>query len=71
VSEVARASTRESFARWRDSLEHARKSVIARRDYVMGKLTCSSGVRTPNCARSRVCERTGEQPYGPAMIYFR
>jgi hypothetical protein len=32
-------ATRESFARWRDSLEHSRKPVIARRDYVMGKLT--------------------------------
>jgi integrase/recombinase XerC len=38
-------ATREFFARWRNSLEHARKPVIARRDYVMGKLTYISGVR--------------------------
>jgi integrase/recombinase XerC len=36
---------REFFARWRDSLNQARKPLIARRDYVMGKLTYISGVR--------------------------
>ena len=36
---------REFFARWRDSLDQARKPLIARRDYVMGKLTYLSGVR--------------------------
>ena len=38
-------ATREFFARWRDSLQQARKPSIARRDYVMGKLTYLSGVR--------------------------
>jgi len=38
-------ATREFFARWRDSLDQARKPLIARRDYVMGKLTYASGVR--------------------------
>jgi integrase/recombinase XerC len=38
-------ATREFFACWRDSLEQARKPVIARRDYVMGKLAYISGVR--------------------------
>ena len=38
-------ATREFFARWRDSLDQARKPLIARRDYVMGKLTYLSGVR--------------------------
>ncbi|WP_284741771.1 tyrosine-type recombinase/integrase [Amycolatopsis sp. RTGN1] len=38
-------ATREFFTRWRDSLDQARKPVIARRDYVMGKLTYISGVR--------------------------
>ncbi|MEV4078616.1 hypothetical protein [Nonomuraea fuscirosea] len=38
-------ATREFFARWRDSLDQARKPLIARRDYVMGKLTYISGVR--------------------------
>ena len=36
---------RELFARWRESLESARKPAVARRDYVMGKLTYISGVR--------------------------
>ena len=36
---------REFFARWRESLEDARKPATARRDYVMGKLTYLSGVR--------------------------
>ncbi len=38
-------ATREFFARWRGSLATARKPVIARRDYVMGKLAYISGVR--------------------------
>ncbi len=38
-------ATREFFARWRESLDQARKPLIARRDYVMGKLTYASGVR--------------------------
>jgi integrase/recombinase XerC len=36
-------SMREFFGRWRESLPEARKPVIARRDYVMGKLTYISG----------------------------
>lgn len=36
---------REFFAGWRDSLALARKPLIARRDYVMGKITYLSGVR--------------------------
>jgi integrase/recombinase XerC len=64
-------ATRESFARWRDSLEHSRKPVIARRDYVMGKLTYTSGVRAAELCEEPSCERTGDQLYGPAMIYFR
>ena len=36
---------REFFARWRESLDQARKPAVARRDYVMGKLTYISGVR--------------------------
>ena len=36
---------RAFFARWRDSLDHVRKPLIARRDYVMAKLTYISGVR--------------------------
>ena len=39
-----RAATREFFARWRDSLDGP-ASRVARRDYVMGKLTYLSGVR--------------------------
>jgi len=38
-------ATREFFGRWRDSLSQARKPLIARRDYVMGKITYISGVR--------------------------
>jgi integrase/recombinase XerC len=38
-------ATREFFGRWRDSLGQARKPLIARRDYVMGKITYISGVR--------------------------
>jgi integrase len=36
---------REFFGRWRESLATARKPVIARRDYVMGKLAYIAGVR--------------------------
>jgi integrase len=38
-------AAREFFARWRESLEQARKPAVACRDYVMGKLTYISGVR--------------------------
>ena len=38
-------ATREFFTRWRESLEAARKPAVARRDYVMGKITYLSGVR--------------------------
>src|SRR6266851_3760493 len=38
-------AAREFFARWRDSLEASRKPAVARRDYVMGKLTYLCGVR--------------------------
>ena len=47
-------ATREFFARWRNSLEHARKPVIARRDYVMGKLTYISGVRAAELCGVRI-----------------
>jgi hypothetical protein len=43
-------------------LEHARKPVIARRDYVMGKLTYTSGVRAAELCEEPSCERTGDQP---------
>ena len=38
-------AVREFFVRWRESLAEARKPAVARRDYVMGKLTYLSGVR--------------------------
>jgi integrase/recombinase XerC len=38
-------ATREFFGRWRESLATTRKPVVARRDYVMGKLAYISGVR--------------------------
>jgi hypothetical protein len=38
-------AAREFFGRWRDSLDQARKPLIARRDYVMGKITYISAVR--------------------------
>lgn len=38
-------ATQEFFGRWRESLTTARKPVIARRDYVMGKIAYISGVR--------------------------
>jgi integrase len=47
-------ATREFFARWRDSLDQARKPVIARRDYVMGKLTYLSGVRAAELCSVRI-----------------
>jgi integrase/recombinase XerC len=53
VPPSARA-TREFFARWRASLEQARKPVIARRDYVMGKLTYISGVRAAELCGVRI-----------------
>jgi integrase/recombinase XerC len=42
------------FARWRDSLEAARKPAVARRDYVMGKLTYISGVRAAELCGVRI-----------------
>jgi integrase/recombinase XerC len=47
-------ATREFFARWRDSLDRARKPVIGRRDYVMGKLTYISGVRAAELCAVRI-----------------
>lgn len=47
-------ATREFFARWRQSLEQARKPVIGRRDYVMGKLTYISGVRAAELCGIRI-----------------
>src|SRR5260370_25502062 len=38
-------AAREFFARCRDSLEASRKPAVARRDYVMGKLTYLSRAR--------------------------
>lgn len=45
---------REFFARWRESLERVRKPAIARRDYVMGKLTYISGVRAAELCGVRI-----------------
>lgn len=45
---------REFFACWRQSLDQARKPVIARRDYVMGKLTYISGVRAAELCGVRI-----------------
>jgi integrase/recombinase XerC len=45
---------REFFARWRESLERVRKPAIARRDYVMGKLTYVSGVRAAELCGVRI-----------------
>lgn len=45
---------REFFARWRDSLDQARKPLIARRDYVMGKLTYLSAVRAAELCGTRI-----------------
>jgi integrase/recombinase XerC len=47
-------ATREFFGRWRDSLTGARKPVIARRDYVMAKLTYISGVRAAELCAVRI-----------------
>ena len=47
-------AAREFFARWRDSLDQARKPAIARRDYVMGKLTYVSGVRAAELCGVRI-----------------
>src|SRR5260370_7799509 len=40
-------AAREFFARWRDSLEASRKPAVARRHYVMRKLTPLSPPRPP------------------------
>ncbi|WP_204801179.1 tyrosine-type recombinase/integrase [Mycobacterium riyadhense] len=45
---------REFFGRWRESLPEARKPVVARRDYVMGKLTYISGVRAAELCGVRI-----------------
>jgi integrase/recombinase XerC len=45
---------REFFARWRQSLDQARKPVIARRDYVMGKLAYISAVRAAELCGVRI-----------------
>ena len=47
-------ATREFFGRWRDSLDQARKPLIARRDYVMGKITYISGVRAAELCGVRI-----------------
>jgi integrase/recombinase XerC len=47
---------REFFARWRESLEIARKPVVARRDYVMGKIAYISGVRAAELSAVKLCE---------------
>jgi integrase/recombinase XerC len=47
-------ATREFFAAWRDSLDQARKPLIARRDYVMGKLTYVSGVQAAELCGVRI-----------------
>jgi integrase/recombinase XerC len=45
---------REFFGRWRESLAKARKPAIARRDYVMGKLTYICGVRAAELCGVRI-----------------
>ncbi len=47
-------AAREFFGRWRDSLDQARKPLIARRDYVMGKITYISGVRAAELCGVRI-----------------
>ena len=47
-------AVREFFGRWRESLPEARKPMIARRDYVMGKLTYISGVRAAELCGVRI-----------------
>lgn len=47
-------ATREFFVGWRESLAHARKPVIARRDYVMGKVAYLSAVRAAELCGVRI-----------------
>jgi integrase len=47
-------ATREFFAGWREALDQARKPAVARRDYVMGKLTYISGVRAAELCGTRI-----------------
>jgi integrase/recombinase XerC len=47
-------ATHEFFARFRDSLLGARKPAVARRDYVMSKLTYVSGVRAAELCGVRI-----------------
>jgi integrase len=47
-------AVREFFVRWRESLAEARKPAVARRDYVMGKLTYLSGVRAAELCGVRI-----------------
>ncbi|MGK2383078.1 hypothetical protein [Gordonia tangerina] len=47
-------AVREFFGRWRESLVEARKPMIARRDYVMGKITYLSGVRAAELCGVRI-----------------
>jgi integrase/recombinase XerC len=47
-------ATRAFFASWRASLEQARKPVIARRNYVMSKITYMSGVRAAELCAVRM-----------------
>jgi integrase/recombinase XerC len=47
-------ATRAFFTRWRESLAATRKPAIARRDYVMGKLTYVSGVRAAELCAVRI-----------------
>jgi integrase len=49
-------ATRAFFASWRESLAHARKPAVARRDYVMGKLTYLSGVRAAELCGVRIAD---------------
>ncbi len=53
-------AAREFFGRWRDSLDQARKPLIARRDYVMGKITYISGVRAAELCGVRIGDLHGE-----------
>ncbi len=47
-------AAREFSGRWRGSLDQARKPLIARRDYVMGKVTYISGVRAAELCGVRI-----------------
>jgi integrase len=61
---------REFFARWRDSLESARKAVVARRDYVMGKIAYISGVRAAELCGVKLCEVHWESgQWGRFLVY--